>query len=456
MGAITVTGLGKAYKQYPTRWARLAEWLLPWRGPRHRAHWILQDIDFHIAAGEAVALIGINGAGKSTLLKLITGTTLPTVGSVATHGRVAALLELGLGFHPDFTGRQNVLMAGQLMGLDADRITALMPEIEAFAGIGDYIDQPVRVYSSGMQMRLAFSVATCERPDILIVDEALAVGDVFFQQKCFDRIRGFTAAGTTLLFVSHSMGTVMDICDRALYIRQGRLAFDGAPRTAADRYQAELLGHAPADAVADTTAAISADPQVNLPAAARFDHAAGAAPVNAQPASAADDLQRVAGAPVLAGSAGSIVTTTTDCLGAAFVDAGGAPLATIISDQQVRLRIDYRVHRALDDPHIGFKIRNRHGVVLFETNSYCMGQFPGPVDAGQVLSASFSFGMTLAPEQYTLTVGFSNGGYDEGSFHEVLNYLHEVSAFTVLPNTAAIRWAGMTNLAPRFDCERVS
>jgi lipopolysaccharide transport system ATP-binding protein len=429
MGTIAVQGLGKAYKQYPTRWARLGEWLLPWRGARHRPHWILRDIDFQIAAGEAVALIGINGAGKSTLLKLITGTTQPTVGTVTAHGKVAALLELGLGFHPDFTGRQNVVMAGQLMGLDADRIAALMPEIVAFAGIGDYLDQPVRVYSSGMQMRLAFSVATCERPDILIVDEALAVGDVFFQQKCFDRIRSFTASGTTLLFVSHSMGTVMGICNRALYIRQGRLAFDGAPRTAADRYQAELLGHGP-DHAPDVT--IATDVAEAPPAVARRQ-------------------QRVAG-PALAGSEGSIVNDDMACLGAAMVDADGAPLTTIIADQAVQLRIDYRTARDLDDPHIGFKIRNRHGVVLFETNSYCMGQFPGPVGAGQVLSASFSFTMALAPDEYTLTVGFSNGGYDEGSFREVLSYLHEVSAFTVLPNTAAIRWAGMTNLAPRFEC----
>jgi len=439
MGAITVTGLGKAYKQYPTRWARLAEWLLPWRGPRHRAHWILQDIDFHIAAGEAVALIGINGAGKSTLLKLITGTTLPTVGSVATHGRVAALLELGLGFHPDFTGRQNVLMAGQLMGLDADRITALMPEIEAFAGIGDYIDQPVRVYSSGMQMRLAFSVATCERPDILIVDEALAVGDVFFQQKCFDRIRGFTAAGTTLLFVSHSMGTVMNICDRALYIRQGRLAFDGAPRTAADRYQAELLGHAPVDAAdAAASAPIPVAVSVSVPTDAR-----AGAPV---------DAARLRTCVALSGSDGSIVTAHADCVGAAFVDADGVALTNIGADQQVRLRIDYLAHRDIDDPHVGFKIRNRHGIVLFETNTYCMHQTPGPVSAGGVLSASFVFAMHLAPEEYTLTVGLGNGGYDEGNFREVLNYLHEVSAFMVLPDAAAIRWSGMTNLAPRLEC----
>jgi len=437
-GTIAVRGLGKAYKQYPTRWARLAEWLLPWRGPRHRPHWVLRDIDFEVAGGEAVALIGVNGAGKSTLLKLITGTTQPTTGTVTTGGRVAALLELGLGFHPDFTGRQNVVMAGQLMGLDNARIAALMPAIEAFAGIGDYLDQPVRVYSSGMQMRLAFSVATCERPDILIVDEALAVGDVFFQQKCFDRIRSFTASGTTLLFVSHSMGTVMGICDRALYLRHGRLAFDGAPRTAADRYQAELLGQvadsAPGASVAVTAAVADTGADSNVP------------PI---------DAGRLRAAAALTGSDGSITTPHAACVGAAFVDADGQPLLHLTADQQVRLRIDYRAHRDLDDPHVGFKIRNRHGVVLFETNTYCMHQQPGPVRAGGVLTADFVFAMLLAPEEYTLTVGLGNGGYDEGNFHEVLNYLHEVSAFTVLPNAAASRWSGLVNLAPRLDCARL-
>ena len=156
MGAIVVTNLGKAYKQYPTRWSRLGEWVLPFRGLSHKLKWVLQEVSFQVAPGEAVGLIGINGAGKSTLLKLITGTTQPTTGSVAMTGTVAALLELGMGFHPDFTGRQNVVMAGQLLGLSVEEITQLMPEIEEFAGIGDYIDQPVRVYSSGMQMRLAF------------------------------------------------------------------------------------------------------------------------------------------------------------------------------------------------------------------------------------------------------------------------------------------------------------
>jgi lipopolysaccharide transport system ATP-binding protein len=161
--------------------------------------WVLRNISFSVAPGEAVGIVGNNGAGKSTLLKMITGTTRPTEGQITSTGRISALLELGLGFHPDFTGRQNVSMSGQLLGMCPDELTTLMPEIEAFAEIGDYIDQPVRVYSSGMQVRLAFSVATAIRPDILIVDEALSVGDTYFQHKSFDRIKQFRNDGTTLL-----------------------------------------------------------------------------------------------------------------------------------------------------------------------------------------------------------------------------------------------------------------
>ncbi|MCB1822234.1 MAG: ABC transporter ATP-binding protein, partial [Candidatus Competibacteraceae bacterium] len=181
MGQIIVRNVGKAYKRYASHWARLQEWLDPRDQPRHQAHWVLRGMDFTVAPGEAVGIIGNNGAGKSTLLKIITGTTQPTEGTVTVSGRVAALLELGMGFHPDFTGRQNVFMAGQLLGHSVATLEERFPDIEAFAEIGDYIDQPVRTYSSGMQVRLAFSVATAIRPEILIVDEALSVGDAYFQ-----------------------------------------------------------------------------------------------------------------------------------------------------------------------------------------------------------------------------------------------------------------------------------
>lgn len=240
MGSIQVAQLSKAYKQYPSRWARLAEWLIPFSKPRHQLKWVLQDISFNVYPGEALGIIGLNGAGKSTLLKMITGTTQPSRGQIQIQGRVAALLELGMGFHPDFSGRQNVFMAGQLLGLSMEELQALMPEIEAFAEIGSYMDQPVRTYSSGMQMRLAFSVATARRPDVLIVDEALSVGDAYFQHKSFDRIREFRKSGTTLLIVSHDRQAIQNLCDRAILLAHGRLALEGAPEEVMDFYSAML------------------------------------------------------------------------------------------------------------------------------------------------------------------------------------------------------------------------
>lgn len=242
MGTISVSHLGKAYKQYPSRWARLAEWLIPFYPRRHTLKWILQDINFQIQAGESVAIMGVNGAGKSTLLKLITGTTQSTTGGVSITGRVAALLELGMGFHPDFTGRQNAVMASQLLGHDLALIEQLLPEVEAFAEIGDYMDEPVRVYSSGMQVRLAFSVATALRPDVLIIDEALSVGDAYFQAKCYQRINQFKEQGTTLILVSHSPGDVVKHCERALLLKNGRIVLDGSSREVSNRYLDELFG----------------------------------------------------------------------------------------------------------------------------------------------------------------------------------------------------------------------
>ncbi|MEH6436545.1 ABC transporter ATP-binding protein [Massilia sp. DD77] len=420
MGAIIAQGLGKAYKQYRSRWARVADWMLPGR-PRHALKWVLQEIDFTIRPGESVGLIGVNGAGKSTLLKLITGTTQPTVGAVTLHGRVAALLELGMGFHPDFTGRQNAVLAGQLLGLGVDEIEARMPEILEFADIGDYIDQPVRVYSSGMQVRLAFSVATCVRPDILIVDEALAVGDVFFQQKCYSRIERFIQAGTTLLFVSHSAGTILNICDRCIFLRGGRVAFDGAPADALDLYQAELLGRA--DQAPDAIQIHTAPAQ---PVAREHMHA-------------------------LAGKTGSITTPAADCVGVRLLDRHGHERATLVADEPAALQIDYLLHEGVLDPHVGFKIRNRFGATLFETNSYCMRRAPGPAAAGAVLSASFSLNLSLFPDEYTITVGLGAGGHGEGSFEKVLNYLHEVHSFVVAPNPASITWGGLVNLHPQLQ-----
>ena len=446
MGTIRVSNLGKAYKQYPNHWSRLAEWMLPAAGERHRLKWVLKDINFSIAPGEAVGIIGVNGAGKSTLLKLITGTAQPSSGSVALAGRVAALLELGMGFHPDFTGRQNAMMAGQLLGLSGEEVNALMPAIEAFAEIGDYIDQPVRVYSSGMQMRLAFSVATCVRPDILIVDEALAVGDVFFQQKCFERIQGFTKAGTTLLFVSHSTGTVMNICDRCIFLRDGAIVCDGLPKEAIDLYQADLLvrqDHAPAQIKVTTSLAPEATNATSTSNASNVSNATK------------NELPPSTDTPTaLTGTAGSLSTDKASCIAVDFIDAEGRRTNTLIADREATLQIAFRFHAPVRDPHVGFKIRNRYGTVLFESNTYCMKRQPGAVNAERTLVVRFTFMMTIWPDDYTITVGLADGGYGAASFKENLSYLNEVSGFTVLPNTGSITWAGIVNLNPAIEFEQ--
>ena len=244
MGRLRVRNLGKAYKRYARKRGRFLEWL--GARPQHELRWVLRDVTFDVEPGESVGIVGSNGAGKSTLLKLVAGTTRPTLGAAQAEGTVSALLELGLGFHPEFTGRENVYMAGSIRGFSRERTDALMADIEAFAEIGDYIDQPLRTYSSGMHVRLAFAVATAVRPDILIVDEALSVGDAYFAHKSFDRIRQFRDAGTTVLFVSHSPGAVKTLCDRAILLDQGQLVRDGPPDAVLDYYNA-MIGVQEAD-----------------------------------------------------------------------------------------------------------------------------------------------------------------------------------------------------------------
>ena len=236
-GALQVQNLGKSYRQWGSEWRRVASWFAPFIGPREE-HWVLKDVSFSIGPGEAVGIVGQNGAGKSTLLKLITGTTCPTQGKVQLYGRVAAILELGMGFNPDLTGRENAYHSAGLMGYSQADIKQAMPDIEAFAEVGEYFNQPVRTYSSGMQMRVTFSVATAFRPDLLIVDEALSVGDSYFQHKSFDRIREFQSQGCSLLIVSHDRSAVQALCNRAILLEKGCMIKDGNPEEVMDFYNA--------------------------------------------------------------------------------------------------------------------------------------------------------------------------------------------------------------------------
>lgn len=364
MGTITVTNLGKAYKQYPTRWSRLAEWVTPGHRARHTLKWVLKDINFTVNPGEAVGIIGINGAGKSTLLKMITGTTQPTTGGVHITGRVAALLELGMGFHPDFTGRQNAFMAGQLLGYGVDEIARLMPEIEAFAEIGDYIDQPVRVYSSGMQMRLAFSVATAHRPDVLIVDEALSVGDTYFQHKSFDRIREFRKQGTTLLIVSHDKGAIQSICDRAILLNAGKLAMEGEPEAVMDYYNAML-----ADNQNQTVK---------------------------QELTVDGKIQTISG------------TGEATVREIGLLNESGQQIEVVDVGQIVTLRVEVETKAFIERLVLGYGIKDRLGQVVYGTNTDLKKQVLKNVSANSTVCFNIVFPANLGPGNYSVQTSLAS------------------------------------------------
>jgi lipopolysaccharide transport system ATP-binding protein len=406
MGSIRVSNLGKAYKQYPARWSRLAEWLSPFGRSKHQLHWVLRDITFHVERGEAVGIIGINGAGKSTLLKLITGTVQATTGTVTLSGRVAAMLELGMGFHPDFTGRQNAMMAGQLLGLSAQEMTALMPEIEAFAEIGDYIDQPVRVYSSGMQMRLAFSVATARRPDILIVDEALAVGDAYFQHKSFDRIRQFRKEGTTLLLVSHDKGSIQSICDRAILLDGGRLTKEGSPEEIMDFYNAMIADRGNQTVVQEKR----------------------------------DD--------------GKVQTTSgsgeAKVKEIALLNEKGEPVEVVNVGETVRLRVKVAAHAPIPRLVLGYMIKDRLGQPMYGTNTH-LKQLPlADVKAGEEIIYQCNFAMNLGPGTYSIATALVST-----DTHLVDNYEWRDLAlvFTVM-NLNREHFVGSSWLDPTIDIQR--
>jgi lipopolysaccharide transport system ATP-binding protein len=407
MGYLKVRNIGKAYKRYPNKWARLAEWMTG--RERHEKHWVLRDISFDVSPGEAVGIIGVNGAGKSTLLKIITGTTQPTTGSIDVGGHIAALLELGTGFHPDFTGRQNVYMGGQIRGLSTERIDELMPEIEAFAEIGDYLDQPLRTYSSGMQVRLAFSVATAVRPDILIVDEALSVGDAFFQHKCMQRIRKFQEQGTTLLFVSHSSDAIRMLCQRGIMLAAGFIEKMGDAATVMDYYRASQV----------LRMELSSEKKPEM--------------IEAKPL-----LEARASKVVLASKSTGIISVD--------IIADNNP---IHSGDRISIRITAIFLEHYCDPHIGFGIRNKMGIVIYEANTYTLKHKTRPVLPGQRLSVVFSFPCRFAPGTYEIMIGVADSGYDRGSFEHSLFFDQSFMLFEVAVGDN-IGWIGVYDLCPEI------
>lgn len=388
MNSISVTNVAKAYKHYPTKWLRIFEKIQWGSTPRHQKKWVLRDINFAVEAGESIGIVGVNGAGKSTLLKLLTGTTQPTEGKIDVKGRVAALLELGVGFHPDFTGRQNVFMSGLMQGLTRDALTTLMPEIEKFADIGEYIDRPIRIYSSGMQMRLAFAVATATRPDVLIVDEALSVGDSRFQAKCYSRIAEFKRQGMTLLLVSHSAGDIVKHCDRAIFLKEGHIEMDGFARDVTNRYLDELFGKPDSNK--------HDGPSLATGLAGHFQ--AGSEDIfHTRPGYLPEEYRW--------GQSGAKI------LDYLILADGVEYPANIVSNQLVdfiiKVQFDYDYNNVVP----GLLLKTLDGLFLYGTNSFLAskGKEYIPVNKGEIRMFKFSFPVNLNQADYLLSFGISAG-----------------------------------------------
>ena len=411
--AISVRGLCKCYQIYEQPEDRLKQALLPRlqrlagrEGSRYyREFWALRDVSFDVRRGETLGVIGKNGSGKSTLLQIICGTLTPTAGEVRVTGRVAALLELGSGFNPEFTGRENIHMSGAVLGLTREQVDARFDDIVAFADIGDFIGQPVKTYSSGMYVRLAFAVIAHADADILVIDEALSVGDVFFAQKCMRFLRRFQQTGT-VIFVSHDASAVVNLCDRAILLEQGRLKLEGDAKSVSEAYVA-VAYDLPA-----RHAGIAPGPASDDPPDHRAELIARSQLRN--------DIEVFRFDPDRAGFGDG----SAKIVSVRLVDAQGQPLNWIVGGEHVRLVVACEARQALRSPIIGFFLKDRLGQRLFGDNTYLTySAAPMALAAGQRLEATFEFNMPILPQgQYSLDVAIADGTQVE---HTQADWVHD-------------------------------
>ena len=427
--AIQVESVGKCYHIYNNPQDRFKQALIDqfggwWRlrrGPLFREHWAVRNVSFELAAGEALGVVGRNGAGKSTLLQLIAGTLDATEGEVQTRGRITALLELGSGFNYEFTGRENVFLNAQILGLSRDEAAARFDEIAGFADIGDFIDQPVKIYSSGMVMRLAFAVQTVLEPDILIVDEALAVGDARFQAKCFRKIRSLRERGVAILLVSHDINAIITFCDRAMLLDRGRLVAAGKPREVAKQYMYVSYSEG-LEASEPLPSESPAPPDGSAPPVAAES---GAAPADLPPPASALETGPPPTAPMMRvelpqGSAPEHIATVFDrggkptpylfgtkrveILDVSITDDRGRATDVLTSGKWYRIVLRVIAHADVHDLSSGIMIRNRLGIELYGVTTRSSGVVIPDLRAGQMFELEIAVQTWLAAGDYFLQV----------------------------------------------------
>jgi lipopolysaccharide transport system ATP-binding protein len=407
---ISVRDLSKRFKLYRDPWDRVVEWLTFGRVVRHESFWALQGINLEVKKGECVGVIGVNGAGKTTLLKILSRALYPTTGQFEVRGRVVSLLELGTGFHPELTGRQNVFESARLLGFPEPYVRAGLPAILDFAGIGEFIDRPVKQYSSGMFVRLAFSLFAHLEPDVYIVDEALSVGDIFFQQKCFERFRELRRQGCTILLVSHDTEAITHLCDRAILLSGGKLASDGDAAMVVHDYFA-LMGQSMARAGAARSPGLG--------------EVGGAA---TRLGDVPDAVRRQLDGP-LPGVHAEAGNRATEIVGFAVSGPKGEPAWIGPSGETRHFWYLIEAREPVEDLNVGIHFYDRRGILVYATGTASRGLVLPPLPQGQRLLCCVSVMLTIQAGEYTLvpqTGGLTGGSPEPGLLHDRLESLPPV------------------------------
>jgi len=443
-GAVRASGLGKKYKIYPSPWDRLAEWAQLGRVKRHEDFWALRGVEFSIAPGASLGVIGINGSGKSTLLKILTGAAHATEGTAHVSGRVLSLLELGTGMNPDLTGRQNVINSSRLLAFPPGYAQEKMETIQAFAELEDFFDRPVRFYSSGMTVRLAFSMFVAFDPDVFIVDEALSVGDVFFQQKCARRLRELRERGTTLLLVSHDMGAIESLCDQTLVLHHGRQEYFG------EKLSGIRIFYALSGATAKGTSSPAFEPG-DQPVINSAVHVGGASvETGDQPALAELDDAMLAKLPWISPDlTGNMGEGQIEIEAICLQRQDGQPAAVVEPGQDVDIYLRLRATCDVWPMNCGITLFDRFQTVVFAQGWLNMQLQPLRLKRGQIAYAAFRVRMDLEPrEEYVLNVEVSEAlpqaaspsGWDQNYGGTRYVSLPRVARIAVNPRDDGARW----------------
>ena len=438
--AICAQQITKMYKLYDKPSDRLKEALGLKRGKLYREHYALNGVDLSIYKGETVGIIGTNGSGKSTILKIITGVLNATSGNLSVDGRISALLELGAGFNMEYNGIENIYLNGTMMGFSEEEIKERIDSILEFADIGDFVYQPCKTYSSGMFVRLAFAVAINIEPEILIVDEALSVGDVFFQAKCYHKFEEFKKMGKTILFVSHDLSSIAKYCDRVILLNKGSKLGEGSPKEMIDAYKQVLVGQYQAPEEEDSSVE---DTAINAKEAGNTEENSHGEPTESKRSKEEnEEIKNLTTAIGINEKALEYGNKDGEIIEFYFIDNKGTPTSAIIKGEEFTLYMKVKFHKDVVAPIFAFTIKDKHGTEITGTNTMFEKAFLESVKAGDTKEITFTQRMDLQGGEYLLSLGLT--GY-EGDQFQVYHRLYDILSLTVVSEKNTVGYYDMNS-----------